>query len=127
MRRKGQNNFMDTEIINPIKITINKTGEVYELDFSRESIFYMESQGFKIDEVMDFPAVNLPKLFYYSFRKNHRKISKAQTDKILADVLHGLSPKMIERLLQLYNQALTANNFQDDEDLEKNSEVAVEM
>ena len=54
-------------------------------------------------------------------------MSKAQTDKILADVLHGLSPKMIERLLQLYNQALTANNFQDDEDLEKNSEVAVEM
>lgn len=118
---------MDNEIINPIKITINKTGEVYELDFSRESIFFMEQQGFKIDEVTDFPAVNLPKLFYYSFRKNHKKMSKAQTDRILTDVLHGLSPKMIERLLQLYSQALTANNFQDDEDLEKNSEVAVEM
>ena len=115
------------ERINPIKITDNKTGEVYELDFNREALFVMDREGFKLEEVTDFPTTNIPKLFYYSFRKNHRKMSRTQTDKILQDVLHGLTPKMIERLIMLYNQAAMSNNIQDDEDLEKNLDVTVEM
>lgn len=115
------------ERVNPIRLTDNKTGEVYELDFNREALFVMDRDEFKIDEVTDYPTTMIPKLFYYSFRKNHRKMTKAQTDKILTDVLHGLTPKMLERLLVLYNQAATANNIQDDEDLEKNSAVTVEM
>lgn len=115
------------ERINPIKLTDNRTGDVYELDFSRESIFQMDRDGFKIDEVTDFPTTNIPKLFYYSFRKNHRKMSKAQTDRFLNDVLHGLTTKMLERLLMLYNQAAMSNNVQDEEDLAKNADVTVEM
>jgi len=113
--------------INPIRITNNKTGEVYELDFNRETVYTMDRDNFKIDEVTDYPATNIPKLFYYAFRKNHRKMTKAQTDKILRDDLHGVTPKMLERMLLLYQQAVTSNNVQDDEDLEKNSEVTVEF
>jgi hypothetical protein len=115
------------ERVNPIKLTNNKTGEVFELDFNRESLFVMDRDGFKIDEVTDYPATNIPKLFYYSFRKNHRKMTKTQTDSILQDVLHGVTPKMLERLILLYNQAATANNVQEEEDLEKNSDVTVEF
>lgn len=115
------------ERINPIKLTDNKTGEVYELDFNRETLFVMDRDGFKLEEVTDFPTTNIPKLFYYSFRKNHRKMTRAQTDRILQEVLHGLTPKMIERLIMLYNQAAMSNNIQDEEDLEKNSAVTVEM
>ena len=115
------------ERINPIKLTNNKTGEVFELDFNRETLFVMDRDGFKIEEVADFPTTNIPKLFFYSFRKNHRKMTKAQTDHILQDVLHGITPKMLERLVLLYNQAATANNVQEDEDLEKNSDVTVEF
>ena len=115
------------ERVNPIKLTNNKTGEVFELDFNRESLFVMDSDGFKIDEVTDYPATNIPKLFYYSFRKNHRKMTKTQTDSILQDVLHGVTPKMLERMILLYNQAATANNVQEEEDLEKNSDVTVEF
>ena len=81
------------ERINPIKITNNKDGETYELDFNRETLFVMDRDGFKIEEVTDYPATNIPKLFFYSFRKNHR----------------------------------TANNVQEDEDLEKNLDVTVEF
>lgn len=115
------------ERVNPIKLTNNKTGEVFELDFNRESLFVMDRDGFKIDEVTDYPATNIPKLFYYSFRKNHRKMTKTQTDSILQDVLHGVTPKMLERMILLYNQAATANNVQEEEDLEKNSDVTVEF
>lgn len=115
------------ERINPIKITINKTGETYELDFNRETLFVMDRDGFKINEVTDYAATNIPKLFFYSFRKNHRKMTKAQTDNILQNELHGVTPKMLERLILLYNQAVTANNVQDDEDLEKNLGVTVEF
>lgn len=115
------------ERINPIKLTNNKTDEVFELDFNRETLYVMDRDGFKIEEVTDYPATNIPKLFFYSFRKNHRKMTKAQTDRILQDVLHGVTPKMLERLILLYNQAATANNVQEDEDLEKNSDVTVEF
>lgn len=115
------------ERINPIKLTINKTGDAYELDFNRETLWVMDRDGFKIEEVTDYPATNIPKLFFYSFRKNHRKMTKAQTDRILENDLHGVTPKMLERLILLYNQAATANNVQDDEDLEKNLEVTVEF
>ena len=115
------------ERVNPIKLTDNKSGEVYVLDFNRETLFSMDRDGFKLDEVTDFPATNVPRLFYYSFRKNHRKMSRQQTDRILYDVLHGLTPKMLERLILLYNQAATSNNIQDEEDLEKNAQMTVEM
>lgn len=115
------------ERINPIKITDSKTGEVYELDFSRESVFFMDQRGFAVDEsIFKFPATNIPKLFYYAFRKNHRKMSQAQTDAILKE-LGGLTDEMIERLVQLYIQAAASNNIQDREDLEKNPRMTVEM
>lgn len=118
---------MDENRVNPIRITLNNSGEVYELDFNREAIFAMDREGFKIDEVSDFPATNVPKLFYYSFRKNHRKMSRAQTDKILREDLHGLTGAMLERLSLLYMQAATDDNVQDEEDLGKNAAVTVEM
>ena len=118
---------MGEDRVNPIRITDNKTGDVYELDFNREAVYMMDRDGFRIEDVATFPATNVPKLFYYAFRKNHRKMTKAQTDKMLRDVLHGLTPAMLERLVLLYSQVATSDNVQDDEDLEKNAAVTVEM
>ena len=115
------------ERVNPIKITINRTGETYELDFCREAVYMLDRDGFKIDEVTDYLSTNVPKLFYYAFRKNHRKISRTQTDKILREELHGLTPAMLERLTMLYMQAAMDENIQDEEDLVKNESVTVEM
>ena len=66
--------------INPIKITDVDSGKVYELDFNRESVKFVEQQGYKVEETFDFPNVNIPKFFYYAFRANHRNVSLQQTN-----------------------------------------------
>ena len=115
------------DIIAPVRITDNDTGKVYELDFSRESVTFVESQGYKIEETFDFPNLNIPKLFYYAFRKNHRNVSLDQTKKLL-DKMGGLTEKIAVRLVDLYRQATMSNNIiQENEDLEKNSRVTVEL
>ena len=109
-------------------MTDNDTGEVYELDFSRESVRFMANQGFKVGEnIIDFIAKDGEDFWFYAFRKNHKQLSRGQTN-ALYEKMGGLSPKVIERLILLYNQALMSNNIvQDDEDLEKNSRVTVEL
>lgn len=115
------------ERIEPIRITDNETQKVYELDFNRESVRFVENQGFKIDETFDFPNINIPKLFYYAFRAHHRNVSLNQAQELL-DKMGGLTDKIAVRLVDLYRQATAANNvIQDSEDLAKNSRVTVEL
>ena len=53
----------------PMKITDPDTGEVYVLEFSRESVRFAEQRGFKISELLDFPQTNIPNLLpgWWSF------------------------------------------------------------
>lgn len=114
------------EKVDPVKITDNESGKVYVLDFSRDSVVFMESRGFKRDDVIDYPVTKIPELFYYAFRKNHRDVPRNKTNAIL-ESMRGLSPSLLERLLKLFNQAAMSNTFQEDEDLAKNPNVTVEM
>ena len=115
------------ERINPIRITDVDTGKVYELDFNRDSVRFVEQQGFKIDETFDYPNVNIPKLFYYSFRANHRNVSLQQTQALL-DKMGGITEDIAVRLVDLYRQATVSNNvLQEKEELAKNSHVTVEL
>ena len=116
------------ERINPIKITDKDTGETYELDFNRESVKFMANQGFVMDDnVIDLIAAKGEELWYYAFRAHHKRLSKNQTDK-LYEKMGGLSPKIIKRLMDLYQQALMSNSIvQDDDELEANPHVTVEL
>ena len=116
------------ERIPPIRITDNDTGDSYELDFNRESVKFMANQGFVMDDnFIDLIAKNGEELWYYAFRANHRRLSRNQTDR-LYDKMGGLAPKVIKRLMELYNQALMSNSIvQDDEDLDANPHVSVEL
>lgn len=115
------------ERINPLRVTDLDTGKVYELDFNRESVRFVENQGFKIEEVLDFPNVNIPKLWYFAFRAKHKNVSLNQAEALL-DKLGGLTEDMVLRLIDLYRQATAANNIlQDKEELAKNSRMAVEL
>ena len=119
---------MAAERIQAIRITDNDTKEVYELDFNRESLKFMADRGFAIDDRFgDQIATKGEEFWFYAFRANHRKLARNQTDK-LYEKMGGLSPKLIERLIELYYQALSSNNIvQDDEDLEANPHVTVEL
>ena len=122
---------MSEERIAPIRLTdkkgvIKNPGEVYELDFSRESVAFAENRGFKLDEVAVFPVTRISDLFYYSFRKNHRSVSKEKTDKFM-EAWGGIPESVLKRLIELYAQATAANNIQSDEDAVKNAVGAVEL
>jgi len=112
--------------VEPLGITIDDVA--YELDFNRDSLRYMASQKFKVDpEILDYVAVQGPDLWYYSFRANHKKLSRQKTDELLG-IVGGITPKIFERLFLLYNQALMSNSIvQNDEDLEKNPRVQVKF
>jgi len=115
------------ERISSIKITDNDTGKVYELDFNRESVRFVEQQGFKIEETFDFPNVNIPKLFYFAFRAHHKNVALNQAQELL-DKMGGITDEIAIRLVDLYRQATISNNvIQEKEDLAKNSRVAVEL
>ena len=112
--------------VKPIRITFNKTGECYELDFSRDSIRFAEQHNFDINEISKLPQTRIYELWYYAFRKNHRKLSKQQTDRLLEEI-GGITPSILERLGLLYAQAAQSNTIQDEEDFEKNGAATVEM
>ena len=111
--------------VNPMRITDPDTGEVYVLEYSRESVRFAEQRGFKITELTDFPQTNIPALFFYAFRKNHRSLPRDKTDKHHED--HGgLTAAEITRHEEHYNKpnemfpyylslGMTADQFWDDD------------
>lgn len=113
--------------VKPVRLVDQETGKEYILDFSRDSVRFAESRGFKPEEVMDFPSTKIPELFFYAFRKNHKNIAKNQTDTILFEQLKGVSATLLERLILLYNQAALTHLIVTDEDTEKNSRMIVEL
>lgn len=116
----------NTERVNPIRIKDNETDDVYVLDFDRESVKFAEMRGFKYTEVGDFPQTNVPALFYYAFRKNHKNVSRDKADKI-RDELGGLTGDEISRLIALFLQPLNDLIVTDAEERSKNSRMTVEM
>lgn len=112
--------------VQPLRVTDNKSGYVYELDFSRDSIRGAESRGFELGDVTKFPVSKIPEFWYYAFRKNHKNMARSQTDALL-ERLGGLTAPALERLIQLYNQAALTHLLVSEEDAAKNAEVTVEL
>lgn len=112
------------ERVLPMKVTVG--GETYELDYNRDAVALADRNEFNPDDVTNFPQSKIPELWFYAFRKNHRKMARNQTDALL-NKIGGLTSPMLQRLLLLFNQARMANVIQDEEDLAKNAEVTVEL
>jgi hypothetical protein len=115
------------ERVKPVRLFDNDTGVEYVLDFSRDSVRFAESRGFKPDDVLEYPASRIPELFFYAFRKNHKNIAKNQSDKILEEKLGGMTEALLARLIQLYNQAALTHLIASEEDSAKNARMTVEL
>lgn len=115
---------MKEEQVKPIILQDNETGEEYTLEFDRESVKFAESKGFVIEDVERFPMTKFPELFFYAFRKHHRNMARANTDKILFEQLGGLPDGFAERLGQLYSAPFEAFNNKDNGE-GKNSRMTV--
>lgn len=113
------------EKFNPIVLTDTDTNEKYTLEFTRDTVKFAESRGFKIEEIADMPMTKSIELFWYAFRAHHMSVSREKAEKILIDDLKGFPDGMIERLYNLYRQPFNA--LVRDEDASKNARMTVEM
>lgn len=121
---------MAIERIEPITLTDNDTGATYTLEFDRETVRDIESDGFKLGDLTGRPSMYYD-LFYHAFQMHHRRdfatrrLTRKKTDEML-DAIGGPldAPKgMFERLIDLYVQAFQTLRDGD----EKNGRVTVKF
>lgn len=62
------------------KIEFEDNGEKYVLEYNREAIKVLETQGFSVSEMATKPMTMLPMAFQGLFYKNHRKVKKSYID-----------------------------------------------
>lgn len=113
------------EVIDPI--VVKYKGEEYTLDFDRASAEFAQRRGYDDDKLFTQSTIMIPELFYCAFRRHHKRISKAETDKFMAEWFpDGLPSKVIGRLRELYLDAAFGGYIATGDD-EKNAEVEIEM
>ena len=110
------------EKIKPIVIKDSEGNTKYVLEFSRATAEFAEAQGLIISEVEQKPLSTMDKLFFFAFRKNHPRVTKAEADKVLEDV-GGMSDQLLVRLVELYTE--TANSLLATEESLKNAKMTV--
>ena len=95
-----------------IKLTYN--GVDYVLEYNRDSVKRLEAAGFKIEEFMDKPMMNLELAFAGAFIKNHPRVSQETLDNIFAGCkdktkLVATLSKMID---ECYDSLLSEGNLE---------------
>lgn len=90
------------ERMNPIVITDPEAGREYTLEFNRKSVVKVEQAGFDINRIESASMTMIPLLFWGAFLMHHPHMTREQTDKILFDMLGGLSSDELGRLGELY-------------------------
>ena len=117
----------ENAVVNPIRISDEKSGKVYELDFDRAAVAFAEDHEFILEDVTKYPETKFKEFFYYAFRMHHRDVSRGQTNAIY-DRLGGFSAEFLERLASLYRQAQLSNNVvSTTADMGKNGGMTVEL
>ena len=87
------------------KIVLNYEDKEYELEFNRQSVKMMESQGFVLDEITSKPMTMIPLLFSGAFIKNCRGTKRSVID----DIFDGIADKtsLMQALMEMYAETLS--------------------
>lgn len=99
--KKAEELVKTEEVVKPIEIWDKNGNFKYLLEFDRDTVKWAESRGFNT-ESEGIRITDTEELFWYSFRKHHPNVSRAETDRILYEDLHGLSPEVFQRLVKLF-------------------------
>ena len=88
-----------------MKIVLNHEKKEYVLEFNRQSVKTMESQGFVLDEIASKPMTMIPMLFSGAFIKNCRGTKRSVID----DIFNGIADKegLMNALLEMYAETLS--------------------
>lgn len=112
--------------VKPITLRDENTSDIYVLEFDRATVKFAEARGFKINSLESGLSMTVVEdLFFYAFRKHQPKMSKADTDRILYDKLHGMPDGLLERLVDLF--LLPFNSLAQTEEESKNATMTVEF
>ena len=88
------------------KIVLNHANKEYELEFNRQSVKMMESQGFVLDELTSKPMTMIPLLFSGAFIKNCKGIKRSVIDEIFDGV--GDKAGLMQALMEMYAETLSS-------------------
>jgi hypothetical protein len=86
------------------KIAITYDKKEYVLEYSRQSVKTMESQGFVLDELTSKPMTMIPMLFNGAFIKNHKGIKRNLMEEIYDEL--GDKTGLMEALMGMYADTL---------------------
>lgn len=88
------------------KIVLNYENKEYELEYNRQSVKLMESQGFSLDELTSKPMTMIPLLFSGAFLKNCKGVKRSTVD----DIFNGIGDKnaLLEALMEMYAETLSS-------------------
>ena len=117
---------MAIEKVNPIRLTDTDTNEEFVLEFNRDTVVWTNNHGFVPSKVDDNVEEMLPILWFGAFRMHHRNVSRAKTDELIQKI-GGITPKLLERLVDLYTVPRSTLIVDEDEDSVKNAVVTVEF
>jgi len=104
------------------KINLTYDKKEYVLEYSRQSVRTMESQGFVLDEISSKPVTMIPMLFNGAFIKNHRGIKR----NVMDDIFDNISDKtaLMQALIEMYAETLSTLT-EDREEAEGNATWAL--
>ena len=86
------------------KINLTYAKKEYVLEYNRQSVKTMESQGFVLEELTAKPMTMIPLLFNGAFIKNHRGIKRNLMDEIFEEI--GDKTALMEALMEMYAETL---------------------
>jgi len=90
-----------------INLTYGKTE--YTLEYSRQSVKTMESQGFVLEELTAKPMTMIPLLFSGAFIKNHSGrggVKRSTVDEIFDNIENKTG--LMEALMEMYAETLAS-------------------
>lgn len=87
------------------KIVLNHEKKEYVLEYSRQSVKTMESQGFVLDEITSKPMTMIPLLFSGAFFKNCKGIKRSLIDEIYDGI--GDKTALMQALMEMYAETLS--------------------
>lgn len=88
------------------KITLTHKKTEYVLEYNRQTIKVMESQGFVLEEVTSKPATMIPLLFDGAFIKNHGRVKRNVKDEIFESLKDKTG--LMQVLMEMYAETLSS-------------------
>lgn len=115
--------------IKPIVLKDKDTGKTYTLEYTKRTVVAINDLGFKKSDFTDNLEKMLPLLWYGAFLKNHKREIDFNKAEELLYAIGGITEKILDRLISLYNAPAEGMLVSDDEEEEntKNASVTVEL